>query len=266
MSGTQIIIHVCDENKKMNKDFKCDKTLLITNMKYFEKYLSESKTLDDIDISVHCDINIFDWLMRFIHRKEPAIEIKNAVSILISSDFLQMAELVEEALIYVANNLNDIIQLPIDMNCMNTTLVKRLAGKISLYELNDLQDKKDKLTSKIFMKKLEYLFEEEHNMLNRCVNCSALYTSNQREWMQCPKANLFIDFNGRVVAKHQSDKHWDINKFVLYLRQKQIPWKDIFWKMFARLQEFRCCHCDKKFIGAEINHCSMHTEKPKFYY
>ena len=39
--GTTIIIHVCDENKKLNKDFKCDKQLLITNMKYFEKYLSD---------------------------------------------------------------------------------------------------------------------------------------------------------------------------------------------------------------------------------
>ena len=202
LSGTMIIIHVCDENKKTNKDFKCDKNLLITNMKYFEKYLSESKSLDDIDISVHCDINIFDWLMRYIHKKEPVIEIKNAVSILISSEFLQMEGLVDEALGYVARNLNEIIQLPIDMNCMNTGLVKRLAGKITLYELNDLQDKKDKLTSKLFMKKLEYLFEEEHNMLNRCVNCSSLYTSNQREWMQCPKANLFVDCHGKVVAKH----------------------------------------------------------------
>ena len=136
--GTQIIIHVCDENKKMNKDFKCDKNLLISNMKYFEKYLSDSKSLDDIDISVHCDINIFDWLMRYIHRKEPTIEIKNSVSILISSDFLQMAELVEEALTFVARNLEEIIQLPIDMNCMNSNLIKRLAGKISLYELNNL--------------------------------------------------------------------------------------------------------------------------------
>tara|TARA_B110000285_G_C15113937_1_gene612887 strand:+ start:477 stop:872 length:396 start_codon:yes stop_codon:yes gene_type:complete len=127
LSGTQIIIHVCDENKKMNKDFKCDKNLLITNMKYFEKYLSDSKSIDDIDISVHCDINIFDWLMRYIHRKEPVIEIKNSVSILISSDFLQMAGLVEEALSYVAKNLNDIIQLPIDMNCMNSVLIKRLS-------------------------------------------------------------------------------------------------------------------------------------------
>lgn len=122
----------------MNKDFKCDKGLLITNMKYFEKYLSDSKSLDDIDISVHCDIGIFDWLMRYIHRKEPLVEVKNSVSILISSDFLQMKDLVEDALVFVAKNLNEIIQLPIDMNCMNSVLVKRLAGKLSLYELNDL--------------------------------------------------------------------------------------------------------------------------------
>ena len=64
------------------------------------------------------------------------------------------------------------------MNCMNSSLVKKLAAKISLYELNSLEDKKDKLTSKLFMKKLEYLFEEEHNMLNRCVNCSSLYSNN----------------------------------------------------------------------------------------
>jgi hypothetical protein len=57
-------------------------------MKYFEKYLTDNKNLDDIDISVHCDINIFDWLMRYIHRKEPKLEVKNAISILISSDFL----------------------------------------------------------------------------------------------------------------------------------------------------------------------------------
>jgi len=64
------------------------------------------------------------------------------------------------------------------MNCMNSVLVKRLAGKLTLYELNDLEDKKDKLTSKLFMKKLEFLFEEEHNMLNRCVNCNCLYSNN----------------------------------------------------------------------------------------
>ena len=60
-----------------------------------------------------------------------------------------MDDLVEEALNYVARKIGQIIQLPIDMNCMNSALQKRLAGKLSLWELNDLHDKKDKLKSKL---------------------------------------------------------------------------------------------------------------------
>ena len=93
-------------------------------MKYFEKYLLDSKSPDDIDISVHCDITIFDWLMRYIHRKEPKIEVKNSVSILISSDFLQMQELVNECISYVVSNLHDVVRLPIDMSCLNDSLIR----------------------------------------------------------------------------------------------------------------------------------------------
>jgi hypothetical protein len=32
----EIVIHVFDENRKVNKDFKCNKTLLLSQMKYFE--------------------------------------------------------------------------------------------------------------------------------------------------------------------------------------------------------------------------------------
>lgn len=129
-----------------------------------------------------------------------------------------MASLVEMALRFVAKHLSEIIKLPIDMNCMNSALVKRLAGILTLAELNELVDKKDKLTSKLYMKKLEHLFEEEHNMLHRCANCGELYTSHQREWMVCSQAPLYVDFYGNPVAKHQSDKLWDINKFVMFLR------------------------------------------------
>lgn len=97
-------------------------------MKYFDKYLSDSKNLDDIDISVHCDISIFDWLMRYVHRKEPKLELKNSISILISSDFLQMATLVDETIRFVAKNLPEILQLPIDMNCLSSNIIKQLAA------------------------------------------------------------------------------------------------------------------------------------------
>lgn len=131
-----------------------------------------------------------------------------------------MKDLVDQALIFISRNLNEIIQLPIDMNCMSSPLVKRLAGKMTLYELNSIIDPKDKLTSKLFMKKLEYLFEEEHNMLNRCLNCSVLYSNNQKQWMVCQKAEVFIDVYGVIEQKHTKDTLWDLNKFVQYLRQR----------------------------------------------
>ncbi len=62
----EIVIHVFDENRKVNRDFKCNKTLLLSQMKYFEQYLVDAHSLDDIDISVHCDIKIFEWLMKYL--------------------------------------------------------------------------------------------------------------------------------------------------------------------------------------------------------
>jgi hypothetical protein len=49
----------------------------------------------------------------------PVLDLKNVISILISSDFLQMQELVNECVSYVVSNLHDVVRLPIDMNCLN---------------------------------------------------------------------------------------------------------------------------------------------------
>lgn len=140
-----IVIHVCDEVKRLKQDFTCPRDLLIAEMRYFSSNLNLAnsnnqkihssisasalarKSLDEIDISVHCDINIFDWLMRYVKRcypsliersiaspanaadkaafsettnkvvyasdgsvkyVEPLLDVNNAVSILLSSDFL----------------------------------------------------------------------------------------------------------------------------------------------------------------------------------
>jgi hypothetical protein len=93
-------------------------------MKYFEKFLADNESgYDDIDISVHCDVEIFEWLMNYIHNKviDESHTVINLVgsgsgsnsnsnspnkatilhidktiliSILISSEFLQMDSLV----------------------------------------------------------------------------------------------------------------------------------------------------------------------------
>ena len=68
--ASDIVIHVRDENRGLDKDFKCSLNILLRHMKYFEKYLKDTSSPEEIDISVHCDVNIFEWLMQYISQKE----------------------------------------------------------------------------------------------------------------------------------------------------------------------------------------------------
>ena len=97
---------------------------------------------------------------------------------MISSDFLQMAPLVTKSLDFIGENLQEIIHLPIDMNCMNSSLVKRLALAISVKKIEELSDKRDKLRSKLFMKKLEQILEDPATALLKCAKCDLLFTKS----------------------------------------------------------------------------------------
>ena len=103
--------------------------LLKQQMKYFESFLAENEGNSDLDISVYCDIEIFEWLMNYIHEpsSKPYFDKSIVVSILISSEFLQMDELVNICLESIAGRLDDIIALPIDLSCISDKLVNMLA-------------------------------------------------------------------------------------------------------------------------------------------
>jgi hypothetical protein len=125
-----VLIHVCDENRQTTKDFCCKRNILVCHMKYFEGFLAENENgYDDIDISVHCDVDIFEWLMHYIHSPDepPPFDKCLVISILISSDFLQMVSLVDLCLKFVSQNLTDIIKLPIDLSCISEKLLNKLS-------------------------------------------------------------------------------------------------------------------------------------------
>ena len=53
----------------VKQDFLCPRDLLVSEMKYFAEYLSlEPQRWEEVDISVHCDVQIFDWLMKYVRR------------------------------------------------------------------------------------------------------------------------------------------------------------------------------------------------------
>jgi len=66
----KIMIHVVDDAKNLKRDFLFSRSLLIRHMKYFERCLKNISEQDEIDISIHCDASIFEWLLHYILRKE----------------------------------------------------------------------------------------------------------------------------------------------------------------------------------------------------
>jgi hypothetical protein len=306
------MIHVIDDSKNEKRDFNFSRALLVKYMKYFDKCLKKISDQDEIDISIHCDAVIFEWLLNYILAMEdfekkqqsnkvlngiggtgnsglqitlqkcgegtnnngidpkkpaiqqysgPKLDIKNAVTILISADFLKIDRLVKECLEFFVDNIEDISKVQVDMGCINSQIIRDMARKVSLDRLNQLKERKDKLVSRLFMKKLELLLEKESNYLYKCAHCNKLFTMSQRKVLHCSQAKSYIDSNGQVRAKHVVDKSWDLKKFVTFVRETyRISWREIYWKVWSYLYVFKCGRCSMFYHITEMGNCKVHNQ------
>lgn len=246
-----IMIHVIDDSKNEKRDFTFSRSLLVKYMKYFDRCLKKISDNDEIDISIHCDAVIFEWLLNYIFAMEeyekkqseqekfnravgnsvspnwqlkvhktqnengdtekdknsfansaimqyggPKLDIKNAVTILIPAEFLKIDRLVRECLDFIGEHIEEISRVQVDMSCINTNIIREMAKKVSLDRLDILKERKDKIVSRLFMKKLELLLEKEKNHLYKCAYCNKLFTKKQRKVLSCRKGTSFIDHNG----------------------------------------------------------------------
>ncbi len=64
------MIHVIDDSKKEKRDFTFSRSLLVKYMKYFDRCFKKISDNDEIDISIHCDAVIFEWLLNYIFAME----------------------------------------------------------------------------------------------------------------------------------------------------------------------------------------------------
>jgi hypothetical protein len=250
ISSEEIVtIHVCDENRQISKDFCCQRNILVQNMKYFDRFLSHSETgYDDIDISVHCDVEIFEWLMLFIHEPDspPSLEKSIVVSILISSDFLQMDSLVEICLQQISENLSEIIKLPIDLSCISEKLVNKLATMTHPKVLANTKDKKEKILSKLYKRRVELDFSRKSGTkggsrtiaasLTCCRLCGFVYLDSYPSNLVCQAAAPIIDFRGRVTRRHMAVQGWSLTTYLKALHAGGMGWDSIYWHVWAACQ------------------------------
>uniref|UniRef100_A0A8U7MAD3 SANT and BTB domain regulator of CSR n=1 Tax=Corvus moneduloides TaxID=1196302 RepID=A0A8U7MAD3_CORMO len=254
--GPNMVIHVCDEAKNLKEDFVCPRDLLISEMKYFAEYLSvDAQRWEEVDISVHCDVHIFDWLIRYVKRNSkeseanemPTLEPSNVTSILISSEFLKMDSLVEKCIHYCHENMNAIVATPCNMNCINANLVTHIADLFRHNEVEELKDKRDKFKSKLFCKKIERLFDPEYVNPDSRGNAATLY-------------RLFTSVFSARSPPHGSDKTWEVHEYLICLHEELKSWRDVYWRLWGTVNWLTCSRCNQSFLCTEFSHCQYHSQ------
>uniref|UniRef100_A0A8B9IJM8 KIAA1841 n=1 Tax=Anser cygnoides TaxID=8845 RepID=A0A8B9IJM8_ANSCY len=276
--GPNMVIHVCDEAKNLKEDFVCPRDLLISEMKYFAEYLSvDAQRWEEVDISVHCDVHIFDWLIRYVKRNTkdceanemPTLEPANVISILISSEFLKMDSLVEKCIHYCHKNMNAIVATPCNMNCINVNLVTNIADLFTHNEVEELKDKRDKFKSKLFCKKIERLFDPEYvnpdsrgsaATLYRCCLCKKLLTKETERRIPCVPGKINIDQHGNIVFVHIRDKTWEVHEYLIGLHEELKSWRDVYWRLWGTVNWLTCSRCNQCFLCTEFSHCQYHPQ------
>jgi len=211
-----VVIHVCDENQKVTKDFCCRRDILIKYMKYFERFLTENENgYDDVDISVHCDIEIFEWLMSYIHEPNitPKFDKSIIISILISSEFLQMDSLVDICIQHVSSNLNEIIKLPIDLSCISEKLINKIALLTTPKMLTETKDRKDKILTKLYKRRVELDFSRKGGTTKNIITSVVATTTNINISCTTTSHSNSSNNNNNVINHRDSKDHIKDNTY-----------------------------------------------------
>eukprot|EP00937_MAST-01D_sp_MAST-1D-sp2_P006661 g6661.t1 len=169
--GDLITIHVCDEQKKLSRDFRCSKRLLLSEMAYFRgcpELNSKQYENDDISITVYCDLETFSWLHLYISAADadaaaapspnpPPLAPNSVLSVLISADFLRMRAVTDLCINFIAQRLDETLEQPIDFSCLNDALLARIAAAVRDTDLAVAKDPQDKLSSRLYRHKVGVL-------------------------------------------------------------------------------------------------------------
>lgn len=259
------VIHVIDDIRQIRKDFSCKQSRLLEHMKYFEACLAGVSPDDEVEISVHCDIKVFEWLAEYMDgsREVSTLDTKDVVSILISADFLQMRALVEECIERMYGSLEHILALPLDLGCLPERLVLSLAAHFDLSTLEKLEDKHDRLKSRLYAHKLQEILSMEEHVFFCCSRCRRIFTAEERKLQICPQAPASGEAPSMssvpTLLQHSIDSTWDVGEYVHQLREIH-SWSQLFWKIWGRLQHFQCKICKVTFTGLELHQCRYHPE------
>ncbi|XP_017109538.2 SANT and BTB domain regulator of class switch recombination [Drosophila bipectinata] len=282
----EVVIHVCDEVKNTSRDFTCPQHLLVSKMGYFAD-VTAGQRLEEMDISVHCDILIFDWLMKWIKHSAqsqdlpgpgqspgPQLDGNNVVPILVSASFLQMEPLLLECLAFCHAHLSEVVRTSTNLSCLNDALVTRLAAMFTNLELEMVRDKKERVTPRLWTKLIQSLCEPDPEALRghfysmsglfRCSRCFNCVTNTMKSYVNCLPSNIRLNRWGQLMSHHVRDSNWDLSAYIVQLFKELKSWRKVYWKLWGHCHYLYCCTCEAHFPVYQMHWCRFHPEAPNF--
>ena len=150
LSKSQLIkIKIVDGEGKIVETFVAEKKIILEQMKYFQKHIrNDSGQNEIIDIQVQCDAQIFKFLLDYCTElkergyvdvlRSPHLHLtpRKLFPILVSSDFLQIDQLMKDCLVYWTRNFQTVMmdeKLPVGQ--LDSDMVKKLTEAIPYAQL-----------------------------------------------------------------------------------------------------------------------------------
>ncbi|XP_014243639.1 uncharacterized protein KIAA1841 homolog isoform X1 [Cimex lectularius] len=275
----EIDIQVCDELRHKTKMFKCPRDMLLAKMQYFADVTSGQK-LEDMDISVHCDLTIFEWLMKWVKHttpdNKPALFIQNVVQVLVSATFLQMEPLISECIAFLRQNVDEVIRTASsNLSCLNDTVITKIADALTNVEVDAMNDPKDKIQSRLFCKLIIFLASKTNDYkkghfssiayLYKCSLCHKILHNDYGHYLPCLPKNIKLNTSGTMVGMHEVDETWSLNAYIKELKTELKTWRKVYWKLYGRCHYLKCSHCSCYYSICYTNWCRYHEQFPQFF-
>ena len=271
MRDCKVLIHVYDERRMLQKNFACAKSTLVSNMKYFEPYLTSESIInkEKIDISVNCDCFIFEWVMKYIQntKKPPSFQNESVIHILIASEFLKIESLINLCITYISVNLKDVLSTRADLTSISNLAISKLAKTIQPEKLLGIHQLSNatQFISRIYKEKITSEFhspsrekkdcEDYEKKLNStsvecCKYCGKVLVNNERNKNYCHLSfqHQAVNYRGEFQSKNFCEplQEWSLEKFVILLhRHKSMSYFEIYWHLWISLKNL-CYDMDKE--------------------
>ncbi|XP_022235684.1 uncharacterized protein KIAA1841-like, partial [Limulus polyphemus] len=278
-----IPVQICvkDDTNSRQETFSCSRDLILSHMPYFRQFLSEEDHSTEVEISVHCDLEVFRRLISFVKNhqtgsKDFEIEPRYAIHLLVSADFLQMEELIQQCLQFCYENMNVILATSSPVSAIGDQLTQRLAGLFSYKDLEQLEDPKDRIKSRLYRKHIDYLLKPEmpssrskgaiggaHSLV-RCVFCEKVFVPKLQTVVSCLSTRAFIDNKGEISYAHKRDQNWNKDNYIQMLFKELGSWSQVFWRLWGLVKCLTCSRCGKDFPCSDLYRCRYHPEAAQY--